>query len=48
LASAGRCRGSAEDFLAVQDATWAGLNRCRERDECQEKLIALGLLEKNS
>jgi len=48
LASAGRCRGSIEDFLAVQDATWAGLNRCRERDECQEKLVALGLLEKNA
>jgi thymidylate synthase (FAD) len=45
LASAGRARGSAEDFLAVQDSTWVGLNRCRERDECQEKLTALGLLE---
>ena len=48
LAAAGRSRGSAEDFLAVQDATWVGLNRCRERDECQEKLIALGLLENHT
>jgi thymidylate synthase (FAD) len=48
LAAAGRSRGSAEDFLAVQDATWVGLNRCRERDECQKKLIALGLLENHT
>jgi thymidylate synthase (FAD) len=48
LAASGRARGSVEDFLAVQDATWAGLSRCRERDECQDKLIALGLLEKSS
>jgi thymidylate synthase (FAD) len=48
VAAAGRTRGSAEDFLAVQDATWIGLNRCRERDECSEKLISLGLLENQS
>jgi hypothetical protein len=30
----------------VQDSTWSGLNRCRERDECREKLLMLGLLEK--
>ncbi len=30
LATSGRARGSAEDFLAVQDATWAALARCRE------------------
>jgi thymidylate synthase (FAD) len=45
LAAAGRARGSIEDFMAVQDSTWVGLNRCRERDECQEKIISLGLLE---
>ncbi len=33
------------DFMAVQDATWQDLTRCRERDECREKLVALGLLE---
>jgi thymidylate synthase (FAD) len=45
LAATGRARANEEDFLAVQDATWAGLSRCRERDECREKLVALGLLE---
>jgi thymidylate synthase (FAD) len=48
LIASGRARGSADDFLAVQDPTWVGLNRSRERDECQEKLISLGLLEHNS
>lgn len=32
------------DFDEVQDATWAGKDRCRERDECREKLKRLGLL----
>jgi thymidylate synthase (FAD) len=32
------------DFLAAQDPSWAGLERCRERDECQEKLTRLGIL----
>lgn len=32
------------DFLAVQDVTWKDLTRCRERDECRDKLIGLGLL----
>ncbi|MCA8983492.1 MAG: FAD-dependent thymidylate synthase [Planctomycetaceae bacterium] len=31
-------------FLAAQDESWKSLTRCRERDECREKLIALGLL----
>lgn len=31
-------------FLAAGDATWTGLNRCRERDECREKLVQLGLV----
>ncbi len=46
LASSGRARGTEDDFLAVQDSTWAALTRCRERDECREKLAALGLLER--
>ena len=37
-----------EDFLAVQDETWRDLNRCRERDECREKLTDLGLLKRDS
>lgn len=32
------------DFLQVQDTTWKELTRCRERDECRDKLIDLGLL----
>ena len=45
LSKTGRARGTSDDFLAVQDPTWAGLNRCRERDECREKLSLLGILE---
>ncbi len=44
LAAAGRSRATEEDFVAVQDASWAELTRSRERDECREKLRALGLL----
>jgi len=33
-----------EDFLAEQDPSWSELSRCRERDECREKLIKLGIL----
>ena len=36
------------DFLAAQDASWTPLKRCRERDECREKLVRLGLLELGS
>lgn len=32
------------DFLEVQDESWRGLTRCRERDECRSKLRRLGLL----
>jgi thymidylate synthase (FAD) len=45
-AAAGRARATEEDFLAVQDPSWAGLTRCRERDECRDKLAVLGLLER--
>jgi thymidylate synthase (FAD) len=37
--------GEAE-FLAAQDPTWQEMSRCRERDECREKLIGLGLLRR--
>lgn len=45
-----RMRGSGfatwdeEDFIQCQDPSWEGLERCRERDECREKLKRLGLL----
>lgn len=45
MASSGRAPASLEDFLAVQDASWAEMKRCRERDECRDKLVQLGLLE---
>ncbi len=35
---------SEEAFLRVQDPTWQGLERCRERDECLVKLRDLGLV----
>ena len=31
-------------FLESQDPTWAELKRSRERDECRQKLIRMGLL----
>ncbi|WP_010583929.1 FAD-dependent thymidylate synthase [Schlesneria paludicola] len=39
---------SEADFLAVQDVTWKELTRCRERDECRDKLVELGLLKRVS
>ncbi len=44
LAAAGRAQATVADFMAVQDPTWASLARCRERDECHDKLVALGIL----
>ena len=44
LATSGRTRGAEADFLAVQDVTWQGQKRNRERDECRAKLQRLGLL----
>jgi thymidylate synthase (FAD) len=42
----GQLAWTEEDFLAVQDESWRGQTRCRERDECREKLRQLGLLTK--
>ena len=44
LAAAGRLVASEADFRAAEDPAWAGLDRCRERDECRDKLVQLGLL----
>jgi thymidylate synthase (FAD) len=46
LAAARGLAATEEEFLAAGDPAWAGLDRCRERDECREKLIQLGLLRK--
>ncbi|MFM8435121.1 MAG: FAD-dependent thymidylate synthase [Planctomycetia bacterium] len=35
---------SRAEFLAAQDSSWQGLDRCRERDECLDKLVSLGLV----
>ncbi len=34
-----------DTFLAAQDPSWKDLTRCRERDECHDKLAGLGILE---
>jgi len=44
LAAAGRLPAAEADFLAAGDPAWTALERCRERDECREKLIRLALL----
>jgi thymidylate synthase (FAD) len=48
LATAGRVPGGNAEFLAAQDPAWTGLARCRERDECQAKLVRLGMLRAES
>ena len=44
LAAAKKLPATEADFLEAQDPAWAKLKRCRERDECREKLVSLGLL----
>jgi thymidylate synthase (FAD) len=44
LAASGRLPAGEDAFMAAGDPAWAGLTRCRERDECREKLTQLGLL----
>ena len=46
LAESGKIPATEADFLAAQDESWKGLERCRERNEALEKLIALGLIRK--
>lgn len=44
LAAAGKLPCDEAGFLQAQDPTWAGLERCRERDECRAKLVRLGMV----
>lgn len=44
LAAANRAQADEADFLAVQDPSWVDLARSRERDECRDKLVLLGIL----
>jgi len=46
LTATDRVPATLEEFNAVQDPTWSGLNRCRERDECLEKLQGLGIVKR--
>jgi thymidylate synthase (FAD) len=45
LSAAGHVPASREQFLAAQDPSWSGLTRCRERNECCEKLVRLGIVQ---
>ena len=44
LSQDGNIPATQEQFLAVQDPAWKELERCRERDECCEKLRQLGIV----
>jgi thymidylate synthase (FAD) len=44
LAAAGRIPATPEQFLEYQAEDWKNLERCREREECLEKLRKLNLL----
>jgi thymidylate synthase (FAD) len=44
LAQDGTIPATQEQFLAAQDSAWKVLERCRERDECYEKLCRLGIV----
>jgi thymidylate synthase (FAD) len=47
LAAAGDLPADEPRFLAAGDPSWAGLARCRERDECRAKLVRLGLVRED-
>ncbi|MCL2303870.1 MAG: FAD-dependent thymidylate synthase [Planctomycetaceae bacterium] len=46
LSSHGHIPATEEQFLAAQDPAWKDLERCRERNECREKLQQLNLVRK--
>jgi len=45
LSRGGVIPATREQFLAVQDDLWRDHERCRERDECYEKLCGLGIVQ---
>ena len=47
LAQENRSIATEEDFLAAQDHSWIDLARCRERDECRQKLVQIGILRQS-
>ena len=48
LVGQGRLPADLASFAAAQDPSWAGLERCREREECLDKLRRLGLVQGGS
>jgi len=44
LSQGGAIPATREQFLVVQDDSWKELERCRERDECYDKLRGLGIV----
>ena|GEM_PF-281914 len=44
LAARGQLPATLEQFMEAQDESWRNLERCRERDECMEKLSRMNLL----
>jgi len=48
LATQGPLPADLTAFAAAQDPSWVGLERCREREECLDKLRRLGLVQENS
>ncbi len=47
LAEEGAVPATWEQFMQAQDTAWKDLERCRERDECFEKLRRLGLVQED-
>ena len=45
LSHGGTIPATQEQFFAAQDPAWQELERCRERDECYEKLRCLGIVK---
>ena len=44
LSASGHVPATPEQFLAAQDPVWKEMERCREREECREKLQQLGIV----
>ncbi|MDO5553695.1 MAG: FAD-dependent thymidylate synthase [Planctomycetia bacterium] len=44
LTAVGKIPASRSDFMAACDESWQDLDRCRERDECFDKLARLGIV----
>ena len=44
LAASGNIPATLEQFMQVKDSAWPSQERCRERDECLEKMRRLGLV----